>query len=190
MTNQSTPIKETQLTPELLQALGSNVQAYFNRLFVGNQCGSDEYRETQPANSLGLIAEVSGLVQERLEDIQYDYQDETLMQEAEQLMLDYQSFLTLTRPWTAAWLSSHDSDSYAGAQEAETFHSKAFNLLWQLGSVSGWATGLEDLIREWNEDIIGLVSMTQAQREEFTPELIGQVIILNNPITGETLQGV
>ena len=97
-------------------------RAYCREQFIGNECDSDEYRETQPAKGLGMIADwahVKGT---------FGYeQAETEM-------------LRLVRDWINAMIGAHEGDhtaeswlyAYAGAEELRPVLGIYFDTLWEL----------------------------------------------------------
>ena len=99
--------------------------AYLRELFVGNECCSDEYRETQPAKGLEFVARWA---------------------ETRNLVLGYQAselapMLTLVRDWLAAIVQAHGEDhtedpwsyAYAGSDELQPVLSIVFDTLIEAG---------------------------------------------------------
>lgn len=98
------------------------IKEYAKDLFVGNECGTDEYRETQPEKGLSYIARWA---------------------EVRDTVLGYSSYgdletLTLIRNWLAAIVQIHGEDhsydswsyAYAGAPELEPVLAAVFDTLW------------------------------------------------------------
>lgn len=92
-----------------LEAAHPGFKAYCRDSFVGNECGSDEYRETQPAKGFSYIADW-------LEGIHPNYLDPEA--------------LDLIALWTRA-LADDPGASYGGADELAPVLARYFDYLWE-----------------------------------------------------------
>ena len=195
------PVKKTRepdhtlLTAEILKALGPKVQSYMRQLYTGNQCDTDEYRETQPANGIGLLEATAELVGDYAEEHQYNYQDPQVMNDLAQVITDYEDILATSRIWLMAWKKDFRTDGYAGSDDAIHFHNRAYNLFWKLG-YSLDHDSLEDLAQLWNEDVEDHKRDKANGKHDGThnwviyPELEGASLITIHPITRVKLKGV
>jgi hypothetical protein len=117
--------------------------------FLGNEVGSDEYRDTQPGNGLNIAAgfNFSGMT---------EINGEGGLKEAD---LD---MLKAIRNWIDAIISgTEDTDpnkswaAYAGCDELEPVLTLAFNSMWDLGinpAPHYWEQP-EDILAAYNEDV-------------------------------------
>lgn len=108
--------------------------------FVGNECESDEYRETQPAKGLGYVADWA---------------------EARNEVLGYSAgenrMLSLVRDWLDAIIRAHGEDhdadpwsyAYAGADELKPVLRLYFDTLWELDRHPYGYEGTPVLLLEW-----------------------------------------
>lgn len=92
-----------------LEAAHPGFKAYCREQFVGNECGSDEYRETQPAKGMGMIANW-------FDQIHPEYPEGEAFEEIEK--------------WVAA-LAADAGGSYAGADELVPVLARYFDSLWE-----------------------------------------------------------
>ena len=116
--------------------------------YVGNECDSDEYRETQPVKGLWQICSVD-LLPKQVEDIinkQVDYIDN--IDDLEHLMIDIsrasQEPIVLE---LLDWLSKANFESYDGADELSSILEKVFDCYVEQGEHPYGYT--EEECREW-----------------------------------------
>lgn len=110
------------LTLQQIEDQHPGFKAYCLDQFVGNECYSDEYRETQPAKGLGMIAEWAELVTPLADQS------------------DAVGMLALVGEWLGAIVRIHSEDhtsepwlySYAGAEELEPVLRVYFDALWEV----------------------------------------------------------
>lgn len=111
------------LTLQQIEDQHPGFKAFCLDQFVGNECGSDEYRETQPEKGLRMIAEWA------------EVQDRVLGYEAGDVEM-----LRLVREWLDAIIRAHGEDhtadpwnyAYAGAEELEPVLRVYFDALWEV----------------------------------------------------------
>jgi hypothetical protein len=107
--------------------------------FVGNECGTDEYRETQPWKGFTFIADV-------LDD------GGTMLWE------DQLALLKEVRAWLDAIITTTENPNaepwehaYAGAQELEPVLTRIFNHCWQ-NNYHPYDYTAEELLERYKED--------------------------------------
>jgi len=112
--------------------------------FVGNECGTDEYRETQPGKGFMFIAEMFDLVQ-------YDPQGSPLDDQVE--------MLREIRTWIDAIIRTCEDVnsktwevSYAGAAELEPVLTRMFDMCWA-DNRHPYEYSAEELIARYHEDL-------------------------------------
>jgi hypothetical protein len=107
--------------------------------FVSNECGTDEYRETQPAKGLGYVYEAASCNEGTGGD--------------EGRALD-RTLLTLTETWIKAMLKGEGSP-YAGSEACEPLMAFVFDQLWanhQHPYTGGWEEdSFDEYMREQQE---------------------------------------
>jgi hypothetical protein len=101
--------------------------------FIGNECGTDEYRETQPSKGLGMIAMFM--------------MDLAPGQEACEQMIE------LTRKW----LNAVDTKEwwYSGAEELEPIMDLVFDFEWHKGNHPyhrNWEDYIDEQTIEWYKE--------------------------------------
>lgn len=94
-----------------LEAAHPGFKAFCRESFVENECGSDEYRETQPAKGMGMIANW-------LEGIHPEYLGSEALDEI--------------AAWVSA-LASEPGSSYGGADQLVPVLGRYFDWLWEMG---------------------------------------------------------
>lgn len=126
-----------------IRDLNDNIKAHSRDAFVGNECGTDEYRETQPSKGFMFIAEMFDL-------IQYNPQGEPLDDQVE--------MLREVRTWIDAIIRTCEDPnsktwevSYAGATELETVLNRYHDMCWA-NNKHPYDRTAEELIHDYNED--------------------------------------
>ena len=77
--------------------------------YVGNECDTDEYGETQPVKGLGIIADLASRLEGHDDDLN--------------------ALMALVRTWTTAW----NGTRYGGAEELAPICALYFDTLWAAG---------------------------------------------------------
>jgi hypothetical protein len=109
-----------------LEALHPGIRDYCRSSFVENECGSDEYRETQPAKGMGMIADWTERV-----DVPWEG-----------------PMMGLVARWVT--VVSEGEGWYAGADELVPVLTIYFDFLWDRGEHPYFEP---DELREWYEEI-------------------------------------
>lgn len=122
------------MTFKEIEAQHPGFKAWAREAYIGNECGSDEYRETQPFKGLKFIADWAGIVENA--SAYGDALDPDRHPEVGVLPM-----LRLVKSWLDKILWEHSQDhtdepwikAYAGAEELEPVLGLVFDALWEAG---------------------------------------------------------
>lgn len=124
----------SQFSPEEVASLKSD--------FIGNECGTDEYRETQPTKGIHMVAQAFSILEDNWFKNRFDSRLKGSLEETKET---YYRLLELFKKWvvcTGTW--------YDGDEELEPVLDVVFDILWANGE-HPYEDSTEDL-KEWLKD--------------------------------------
>jgi hypothetical protein len=117
------------------EALPDEIRIWSRDNFTGNECGSDEYRETQPAKGFGMITELFEIYEGGAHD------DEA------------RDTLRLVESWLHHMNNPQPEDySYAGADELVPILERYHDRLWDTMGKHPYDYSAEEVLNQYMED--------------------------------------
>jgi hypothetical protein len=102
-------------------------KAWLRESYVGNECDTDEYGETQPVKGLTMIADLASALENDRDRVN--------------------ALMVQVSEWTRAW----DGSRYGGAEELMPLYGQYFDVLWDRGRHPYYTSEAE--IDEWITDV-------------------------------------
>lgn len=134
--------------PLKLTDLPEATKKFSREAFVGNECDTDEYRESQPEKGLGMISALVHILSEQTEARSHEL-DETIIDG-----LSRREILVKVFELSAKWINLA-TGSYEGANELTSILEIYHDVLWARGEHPYYGDDVDEFLESYEDDLDG-----------------------------------